>query len=78
MKQYWPMATYKKTDGLPGVNKLFTYDSCFTIAEAKTVISKWANACGYHLTSAWIDCELDGNKRRITLFEDDSKRRKVE
>ena len=72
MKQYYPMATIK-TDSI--MDKLFTYDSCLTLKEAKRVISVWANECGYHLLSAWIDCDLDGKKRRITLFEDDSKRR---
>ena len=67
------MATYK--GATPPLDKLFTYDSCTSMAEAKTVISRWANECGYHLTSAWVNCDLDGRQRKITLFEDDSKRR---
>ena len=78
MKQYWPMATYKTTEPSALGNKLFTYDSCTSMDEAKEVISRWANECGYHLLSAWIDCDLDGRKRKITLLKDDRDRRLAE
>lgn len=69
MKMYWPMAEYKQMEQSALPTRLFTYTASDTMKEAREVIRKWANECDFHLTSAWIDCMYDNDrKRRIRLF----------
>ena len=52
---YWPIASYKASDG--STKDLFTYDSFLSEDKARDQFGIWANHYDYHLLSAVITVE---------------------
>lgn len=66
MITYRPMARIDfKPDNEP-FNKLFTYDSVFTLAEATYQFFTWSNWYRYKIIHAWIDV-YDGTEKIDTI-----------
>ena len=64
---YWPVASYKASDGSAKV--LFTSDSFLSEDKARDQFGIWANHYDYHLLSAVITIETvydDGSRHKQT------------
>ena len=55
---YEPNATYIENGE---VKKLWTYDSAFTVEQAKKQISIWRDFYHYNIVRGWIDVRCDGD-----------------